>query len=74
MNSKKLEERAKKIIMITTGVDYDKASRVLEKSNDHVKTAIVMLKSDVTAVEARRRLKKARGFVRYAINNKSFRS
>ena len=73
LNSKKLEERAKRVIMATTGVEYETASRILKKSNGHVKTAIVVIISHVTVVEAGRRLKKAHGFVRYAINNKSLR-
>jgi N-acetylmuramic acid 6-phosphate etherase len=72
LNSKKLEERAKRVIMVTTGVEYNTASKVLKKSNGHVKTAIVMIASHVTVAEAGRRLKKANGFVRHAINNKSF--
>lgn len=70
LNSKKLEERAKKVIMLTTGVNYITASKILNKSDGHVKTAIVMIKSGVTVTEARNRLKNARGFVRYAIDNK----
>jgi N-acetylmuramic acid 6-phosphate etherase len=67
MNSRKLEERAKRVLMISTGSDYTTATNILKKANGHVKTAIVMIKSNVTAAEARRRLKRANGFVRYAI-------
>ena len=67
MNSKKLKERAKRVLMIATGVSYDTAAEVLEKANGHVKTAIVMIKTNVNATQARARLRKARGFVRLAI-------
>ena len=67
MNSRKLQERAKRVLMIATGVDYATASRTLAKANGHVKTAIVMVKANVSAKTARERLQKARGFVHFAI-------
>ena len=67
MNSKKLEERAKRVLMIATGVDYATAEKTLKKVGGHVKTAIVMIKLGVTARQANARLKKANGFVRKAI-------
>ena len=67
LNSMKLEERAKRVLMIATGVDYDTAAEVLEKANGHVKTAIVMIKKNVTATQAKRLLKNADGFVRRAL-------
>jgi N-acetylmuramic acid 6-phosphate etherase len=67
MNSNKLVERAKRILMITTGIDYRSATSVLTKANGHVKTAIIMIKANVSATEARKRLKKADGFVKKAI-------
>ena len=70
MNSKKLEERAKRVLMISTGVDYETASNVLKKASGHVKTAIVMIKINVSAAQARARLKTANGFVRIAIQGK----
>ncbi|MBI3189708.1 MAG: N-acetylmuramic acid 6-phosphate etherase [Ignavibacteriales bacterium] len=70
LNSKKLEERAKRVLMIATGVDYESAAEVLEKADGHVKTAIVMIKNIVTATQAKRLLKSADGFVRRAIEEK----
>jgi len=70
MNSNKLEERAKRVLMIATGVNYNTAAITLEKSGGHVKTAIVMIKANVSVKEARKRLKDAQGFVRMAILNK----
>lgn len=67
MTSKKLEERSKRIVMIATGVDYEKAADVLEEAGGHVKTALVMILRNVDADEAGRLLKAADGFVREAI-------
>jgi len=39
----------------------------LEKSNGHVKTALVMILAKVSADEAKERLEKSEGFVRKAI-------
>jgi len=67
MNSRKLEERSKRTVMMVTGVDYDTAERVLVEAGGHVKTALVMLLGGVDADEARRALQEAEGFVRRAI-------
>ena len=67
MTSKKLEERAKKVIMIATGVDYKDAAKALKKADYHVKSAIVMIEADVSRAVARNYLKKGNGFVRSAI-------
>lgn len=67
MTNKKLIERSKKIVMTITGLDYDAASKYLKLAGGHVKTALVMIKANVSADEARERLRKADGFVRKAI-------
>ena len=67
MTSKKLVERAKRIVMTITHLSYEEAEEYLNKANGHVKTALVMIKANVDADEARRRLQKAGGFVRKAI-------
>ncbi len=74
MNSRKLEERARRVVMMATGVDYKAADQVLRRAGGHVKTGIVMIMANVSAVEARARLRKASGFVRYAIRNAPFRN
>lgn len=71
MTNEKLRERAKRIIMTITGVEYQEAESYLEKSGMHVKTALVMIKAGVSKEEAAARLKKAGGFVRGAIDGKS---
>lgn len=66
--SEKLIERAKKTIMIVTGVEYDKASRVLKEAKYNTKTAIVMILANVDYKTAKERLEKCNGFVRKAIS------
>jgi N-acetylmuramic acid 6-phosphate etherase len=67
LTNQKLIERAKRIIMVATGVDYTLATESLNKAGGHVKTALVMISSGVSADEARKRLDRAGGFVRVAI-------
>lgn len=69
MNSRKLEERAKKTVMMVTGIDYLEATAVLKKAGGHVKTAIVMNLGCMDENEARRKLKTSDGFVHGAISN-----
>ena len=70
LTNKKLEERAKRIIMTMTGIDYNKSATILKKAGGHVKTAVVMILANVNAAEARDRLTKADGFVRPAIEGR----
>lgn len=70
LNSRKLEERARRVLMISTGVDYAIASKNLAAAGGHVKTAIVMSRVGVGAAEARRRLRECGGFVHRAIGGK----
>ncbi len=67
MNSRKLEERSKRTVMMVTGVDYSTAEVYLEKAGGRVKVALVMILAKVSAVEASQRLEDAQGFVRQAI-------
>lgn len=71
MTNKKLVERSKKIIMTITGISYGEAEDILKKANGHVKTALVMIIAKVDAEVAGKRLEKADGFVRKAIELKS---
>ncbi len=71
MTNQKLVERAKRIVMDITGADYDEASRVLDVTGGHVKTAIVMLLANVDVATAKERLQAAGGFVRGAIEGKA---
>lgn len=67
LTNKKLVERARRIVMIAADVDYHAAENLLNASDGHVKTAIVMAKSGLPADEARQKLEEEDGFVRPAI-------
>ncbi len=69
MTNKKLVERAKRIVMTITGVDYNEATKFLDVSKYHVKSALVMILAKVSFEEAKERLKLSDGFVRRAIQN-----
>ena len=72
MTNLKLRERAKRIVMTITGISYDEAVDYLTKSDFHVKSALVMIKANVSLSEAKAKLKRANGFVRTAIDGKEF--
>ena len=67
MGSEKLKDRARRIIIIVTGLDYDEADALLRKANWNVKAAIVMQKAGLTYPKAVKRLRKSHDFVRDAI-------
>lgn len=71
MTNKKLIERAKRIVMMITGVSYEEAAKYLEQANYHVKSALVMIKAKVDFAEAQKLLQQADGFVRKAIELKA---
>src|SRR5215467_5273090 len=68
MGSEKLKDRARRIIMIVTGLEYEDADRLLRKAHWNVKAAIVMEKSGLAYPKAVARLKAAHDFVRDAIH------
>jgi N-acetylmuramic acid 6-phosphate etherase len=67
MGSEKLRDRARRIITIVTGLDYDAADALLRRAHWNVKAAIVMQKADLTHAQAMARLRRAHDFVRDAI-------
>jgi N-acetylmuramic acid 6-phosphate etherase len=67
LTNKKLVERAKRIIMMFTDLDYQEASVILKEADNHVKTAIVMSIGNVNKSKAKEILKKNNGFIRKAI-------
>lgn len=69
LTNAKLRERAKRIVMTLGGVDYDRATELLSRADDHVKTAIVMAILSCPREEAERRLARADGFIRHAIQS-----
>ena len=65
--SRKLEDRALRIVADAAGVDRGAAAGLLERAGGEVKTAIVMARAGVAAEEARRLLEASGGDVRRSI-------
>jgi N-acetylmuramic acid 6-phosphate etherase len=65
--SEKLRDRARRIIIIVTGLEYDEADKLLRRARWNVKAAIVMQKSGLSHPQALTRLRRAHNFVRDAI-------
>ena len=63
----KLVDRAKRIIMEVTGIDYDAAGEFLEEANGRAKVAIVMIEKQVDAETAIQLLADNNEFLRYVI-------
>jgi N-acetylmuramic acid 6-phosphate etherase len=66
--SAKLRERGKRVVMTVTGVDYDRAAKLLRAAGGSVKVAVVMELAGLEADAARAVLEEARGFTREAID------
>jgi N-acetylmuramic acid 6-phosphate etherase len=67
MGSEKLKDRARRIITIVTGLEYDLADKLLRKAHWNVKAAIVMQKTGLTYTQSLSRLRRAHDFVKDAI-------
>ena len=67
MGSEKLRDRARRIIVIVTGLDYEEADKLLRRAHWNVKAAIVMQKSGLSYNQALSRLRHAHDIVREAI-------
>ena len=67
-NSKKLEDRARRIIAMAANVDLPEADRLVRAADNEVKTAIVMGLLRLEAPAARKKLAAASGHVRKALN------
>jgi N-acetylmuramic acid 6-phosphate etherase len=65
--SEKLKDRARRIIGVVTGLDYDEADALLRRAKWNVKAAIVMQKAGITLPQALKRLKKSGDSIREAI-------
>jgi N-acetylmuramic acid 6-phosphate etherase len=65
--SEKLKDRARRIIGIVTGLEYDDADKLLRRARWNVKAAIVMQKSGLTYPKAVARLRHANDVSRDAI-------
>ena len=65
--SEKLKDRARRILNIVTGLEYDEADRLLKRAHWNVKAAIVMQKTSLPYTKALSRLRKAHDSIRDAI-------
>jgi N-acetylmuramic acid 6-phosphate etherase len=65
--SQKLRDRARRIIGIVTGLEYEEAEALLARAHWNVKAAIVMQKAGLSYPKALARLRKANDFAREAI-------
>jgi N-acetylmuramic acid 6-phosphate etherase len=67
MGSEKLKDRARRIITIVTGLEYDAADALLRKAHWNVKAAIVMQKAGLSYAQSMSKLRRAHDFVKDAI-------
>jgi N-acetylmuramic acid 6-phosphate etherase len=65
--SEKLKDRARRIVHMVTGAEYDEAGELLREANWNVKAAIVMKKAGVSHTQAVRLLRKADDSIRDAL-------
>jgi len=65
--SEKLKDRARRIVHMVTGAEYDEAGDLLRQANWNVKAAIVMKKAGVSHTQAVRLLRKADDSIRDAL-------
>ena len=70
--NEKLVVRAQNIVMEATGVSRAVAKEKIAEADGSCKVAITMILAGCSVGEARERLEKARGHVRYAIQNEEF--
>lgn len=68
-SNEKLVERAKRIIMIATNVEYDLAEKFLGEANNSVKLAIFMIKSGLDADSAKNILDSKEGYISEALKS-----
>jgi N-acetylmuramic acid 6-phosphate etherase len=65
--SAKLKDRARRIVNIVTGLEYEEADKLLKKAHWNVKAAIVMQKTQLPYLKALSRLRKAHDSIREAL-------
>lgn len=66
--SKKLRERAKRIVALETGLSYDKAAEKLKNAHMNVSVAILMAKANLDYLTARRLIDRAGGSLEKALS------
>ncbi|MEX2602381.1 MAG: N-acetylmuramic acid 6-phosphate etherase [Balneolaceae bacterium] len=69
LTNRKLDERAKRIVMFLTDVPYRKAEEYLERADGHVKTAILMALTGLDPEAGRILLAQNGGFIRKALDH-----
>jgi N-acetylmuramic acid 6-phosphate etherase len=67
MGSQKLRDRARRIVMAVTSLDYDESDKLLRDAHWNVKAALVMKKARLSYPQALSRLRRSHDFVRDAI-------
>ena len=65
--NKKLEERARKIVIEATGCSRDRALELLDKTSNNVKLAIFMEMSELPLEDAKNMLDDCKGHIRNAL-------
>jgi N-acetylmuramic acid 6-phosphate etherase len=65
--SEKLKDRARRIVNIITGLDYEQADALLKRAKWNVKAAVVMQKTGLSHEKALTRIRKAHGQLREAL-------
>jgi N-acetylmuramic acid 6-phosphate etherase len=65
--SEKLKDRARRIVNIVTGLEYDEADKLLRRAQWNVKVSIVMQKTGLSYTKALAQLRKADGMMREAL-------
>ena len=67
LTNEKLRQRGLRILEEATGANAKQAAGALTESRDNLRVALVMLKTGVPALEARKRLQRVRGNLRRAL-------
>jgi N-acetylmuramic acid 6-phosphate etherase len=67
VGSEKLRDRARRIVVMVTGLEPDEADKLLQRAHWNVKAAIVMQKGGLTYPKSLARLRRSHDFVRDAI-------
>ena len=65
--SEKLKDRARRIVNIVTGLDYEESDKLLKRAHWNVKAAIVMQKTGLALPKAMARLRKSHDSMRAAL-------
>jgi N-acetylmuramic acid 6-phosphate etherase len=71
VGSKKLAERARRLVVELGGVDASRADAALAASGGNAKLAILMVRTNLAAGDARRRLDAADGSLRRALDGRA---